>query len=1033
MTNALIAPMMFLPVVLRELSVTARRPQTYSRRMRAALLAMVAGLGVLVYLFQLPVGEQGRMLFSVLSTLAFAYALFAGVRSTSDCLSAEKREGTLGLLFLTDLKGYDLVLGKLVSSSVTSLYALLAMMPVLSLAMLLGGVGGREIGLIALILLNTLFFSLAAGVFVSSVSRVDRKALTGTLGLILLVTLGPYPVAYYYTYGLGPEIGSLDPTFLTPSPSYAFGLVTPTTGSKLMIDLILASVAVTHVLGWSLLGLAAVILPRTFRDRPAGVRRLRWRERWQQWSYGNSAARKAFRERLLDLNPFCWLAGRDRLKANYVWLFLGLLGCLWYFAYTQQPEIILDWQSSAWWVFFLCGFFKVWLTSEVCARLAEDRRCGALELLLASPLTLEEIARGQGLALRRQFGKPVGLVLVAAILMLWAGLRTGSDSATQTEAIVLFAAGIILVVADMVTLKWVGMWLALTSPNPNRALIATLSRVLCLPWILFGLLYFTVRFVNEVVMQRPPDQSRIFWIGCWFAIGLGMDLLYGGWARRNVLRDFRNVSAQRFEVDTRKTRASVGIRFLKDVIAAVGTRRTARRGAAPRNLLRRYWWIWATAAVTIVLGAWFAWFRLSLARQVEARLAAIRDARWPASLAEFSQWNTPVPPAENAALKILEAASAVAVNSAVVNQVQSLDRQVALTPEQRLSFTRILSNNAVALRLVHQASTLSRSRYPIDWSNNLVFGFSGLNQAHQLMPLLKAEAVMLSDSGDPAGAIESIIVLFRLAHTLSEEPFLAAQWIRHWNQGTTCSTLERLLNQHALRAADLQRLQELAVRAQGEPDFTRVLAGQRALDADAFNAPLNRFLQRWASPGWNLRGPQQVSLIGLVSALLHASGITEKDFLFYLEAMEQWMTVSRLAYPEKLARTKALEKRVQEQLAARPLFVYSRQLFASRLVLETTRAERLASLRAAQTALAVEQYRREHEGGLPDKLDELVPKFLEVIPKDPFDGQPLRYKRLEVGYAVYSVGADQKDDGAVLQSTGKRRPSARDIAFIVER
>ena len=28
---------------------------------------------------------------------------------TADCLSEEKREGTLGLLFLTDLRGYDIV------------------------------------------------------------------------------------------------------------------------------------------------------------------------------------------------------------------------------------------------------------------------------------------------------------------------------------------------------------------------------------------------------------------------------------------------------------------------------------------------------------------------------------------------------------------------------------------------------------------------------------------------------------------------------------------------------------------------------------------------------------------------------------------------------------------------------------------------------------------------------------------------------------------------------------------------------------
>ena len=52
------------------------------------------------------------MLFTVLNAIAFIFCLLAGVFLTADCLSEEKREGTLGLLFLTSLKGYDVVLGK---------------------------------------------------------------------------------------------------------------------------------------------------------------------------------------------------------------------------------------------------------------------------------------------------------------------------------------------------------------------------------------------------------------------------------------------------------------------------------------------------------------------------------------------------------------------------------------------------------------------------------------------------------------------------------------------------------------------------------------------------------------------------------------------------------------------------------------------------------------------------------------------------------------------------------------------------------
>ena len=57
--------------------------------------------------------DTGLALFIALSAIAYIYSLRAGALSTADCVSEEKREGTLGLLFLTDLKSYDIVLGKL--------------------------------------------------------------------------------------------------------------------------------------------------------------------------------------------------------------------------------------------------------------------------------------------------------------------------------------------------------------------------------------------------------------------------------------------------------------------------------------------------------------------------------------------------------------------------------------------------------------------------------------------------------------------------------------------------------------------------------------------------------------------------------------------------------------------------------------------------------------------------------------------------------------------------------------------------------
>ena len=74
-------------------------------------------------------------------------------------------------------------------------------------------------------------------------------------------------------------------------------------------------------------------------------------------------------------------------------------------------------------------------------------------------------------------------------------------------------------------------------------------------------------------------------------------------------------------------------------------------------------------------------------------------------------------------------------------------------------------------------------------------------------------------------------------------------------------------------------------------------------------------------------------------------------------------------------------------------------------------AEKLAGLANAQAAVAIERWRLAHPGQLPDTLAALVPTYLTAVPLDPYDGQPVRYKKLPVGYVVNSVGLGWTDKG----------------------
>src|SRR5580700_2000503 len=181
--------MTFLPVVERELRVAARRRGTYWGRFVAAVIG--AALAAWILLAAGDTNQKiGADLFRVVSTVVFLYATVAGTLVTCDCLSEEKREGTLGLLFLTDLKGHDVVLGKLVATSVNAFYGMLALLPMLAIPFIVGGVTQAEMLRVVLVSINLLLFFLSIGLFVSAVCRKDNWALGSAILIGLVLVLG---------------------------------------------------------------------------------------------------------------------------------------------------------------------------------------------------------------------------------------------------------------------------------------------------------------------------------------------------------------------------------------------------------------------------------------------------------------------------------------------------------------------------------------------------------------------------------------------------------------------------------------------------------------------------------------------------------------------------------------------------------------------------------------------------------------------------------------------------------------------------
>ena len=541
--------MILLPIVARELRVAARRRSFYWRRSAAALAAIIFGTWLFLE-FRLgrpSQSDQAVFLFAILTGSAVLYALLNGALSTADCLSSEKREGTLGLLFLTDLRGYDVVLGKLAASSLNALYGVLAVVPMMGIPLLLGGITLGELARMALLALNTLFFSLALGMGVSAVSRSARSA-NQTTGMALLLFTMISPAWSGWLEHLG-KWRALRAILMLPSPGFAYYAAfdrqyVSIGGPAAFWE----SMAMLHALGWAFLILASVVTPRSWQDKPAGAKRVRWRERWRLWSYGNLAERNAFRKRLLDANAYYWLAARLRLKPAFVWAVLGLVACAWAWGIAEFRR---DWFIEP--VYILTGLLlnsliKTWFASEVGRQLAEDRNQSALELLLSTPLSVRDILHGQLLALRRQFLGPF-LVVLAANLFFMTTILTrvmGVDAVPEAADfwISLWTAGIVMLVADLIALYWVGLWQGLVAKSPGRAAMATQARILILPWIAYALAMLLVGHAHPSLVGGYNG----WWLplGLWLGIGLATDVLFAMHAKEKLLTEFRLAATQRF-------------------------------------------------------------------------------------------------------------------------------------------------------------------------------------------------------------------------------------------------------------------------------------------------------------------------------------------------------------------------------------------------------------------------------------------------------------------------------------------------------
>jgi hypothetical protein len=452
---------------------------------------------------------------------------------------------------------------------------------------------------------------------------------------------------------------------------------------------------------------------------------------------------------------------------------------------------------------------------------------------------------------------------------------------------------------------------------------------------------------------------------------------------------------------------------------------------APRR--RRRVRIWHVAvALLLCCAAVVLSLRWHWRHEFQKRIEAIRAAGYPATPQELEAWYKYPQSGENAAHWVMDA-GALYVEPSKDDWEQLLpivfktrhseptDSARPLDPNLMRLLERHIQANSAALKSLYDGAAIEECRYPTDLSKGIDAMTMHVTAVREGVSLLCLEAVLHAERGDPNRAVEAIKTAVRIAGTPSDEPLMISHMVATFGANTAAVALERVLNRVELTDAQLKMLALSFQDFNDHAGLLRALVGMRCDVYSIFNEPeaMNRAALGKLPPK-------------AVLEIYNALGLAARDGAAYLDCLQE--CIDALQGPVSQYRAAGEAAEVRRLRGGKGILSSQLSQMTSGTRVMSYEAASVAPREMARVLLAVERYRMAH-GALPDGLDSLVPQYLAAVPEDPHDGAPLRYKRSDRGYVVYSVDGDGRDDGGKQTPPKDARKSNEtwDFVFRVQR
>jgi hypothetical protein len=484
-----------LPIVQREMQVAARRRGTFIMRSFGAAMAVLWMVVNWIDMSQNGGMEpNGKFLLKSVTVLGCIAAVREGWARAAKSLSEERARGTLGLLFLTPLKPFDVVFGKFASASLQAFQMAVTLAPLLAVTALLGGVTIGEVARASLWIANIVFVFVAISLLASALTASELAAMVVSLAFVGVVVLyglfdierygfwwavrGPRPRQIFFN-PIAAWLG-IDDVVYRGNPEWYWG------------GMIAAQVA-----GWLMLTLTARVVQGNWQ-RPVVFPKLA-----VLWTRQLTRPPKRGRvTRLGNTGPLEWLM----LRNVYPW---GPLILVVFCFLASRP--FADDDTHGFMACLAMGILVFGVVVHSALAAARARKAGLLELVAVAPISDEAIVAGQIRGLKKLFFAAAGVSIAwLAAFIPWRRLL---DDITYSQ----FGWFRLYYLATLALTLWAaaytGIWMALKTKGPAGAVTSNAILTLAVPWIFPGPAALYLIVLGTVARQSVRSEFRTLLTG----------------------------------------------------------------------------------------------------------------------------------------------------------------------------------------------------------------------------------------------------------------------------------------------------------------------------------------------------------------------------------------------------------------------------------------------------------------------------------------------------------------------------------------